>query len=112
ILTITQVVLGELMPKNVAVQFPERLAIATAPIMRWSVVILQPLIWFFNGSGHLVLKLLGRPPVIEHSHLHSPEEIVLLVEESSAGGVLDAEERRLLVNTLQLRNLTARKVMI
>lgn len=112
VLTVLQVILGELMPKNIGVQFPERLAIFTAPIMRWSVVVLHPLIWFFNGSGRLVLKLIGQKPSAEHTHLHSPEEIVLLVEESSAGGMLDAEERRLLVNTLQLRNLTARKVMI
>lgn len=112
VLTVLQVILGELMPKNIGVQFPERLAIATAPIMRWSVAILQPLIWFFNGSGRIILNLLGRTPAADHSHLHSPEEILLLVEESSAGGMLDAEERRLLVNTLQLRNLTARKVMI
>jgi CBS domain containing-hemolysin-like protein len=55
---------------------------------------------------------LGQQPTSEHAHLHSPEEILILVEESSAGGVLDPEERRLLVNTLQLRKLTARKIMI
>ncbi|HXF60649.1 MAG TPA: CNNM domain-containing protein, partial [Caldilineaceae bacterium] len=112
ILTISQVILGELMPKNLGVQYPERLALATMPIMRWSVLLFQPLIWLFNGSGRLLLRLLGREAVGEPAHIHSPEEIMILVEESSAGGVLDAEERRLLVNTLQLRNLTARKVMI
>jgi CBS domain containing-hemolysin-like protein len=55
---------------------------------------------------------MGQKPASEHAHLHSPEEILILVEESSAGGVLDPEERRLLVNTLQLRKLTARKIMI
>lgn len=111
-LTILQVILGELMPKNVAVQYPERLALLTAPLMRWSIVLFRPLIWLFNGSGRFVLHLLGRESVAEQAHLHSPEEILILVEESSAGGVLDSEERRLLVNTLQLRNLTARRVMI
>lgn len=112
VLTFLQVVLGELMPKNVGVQYPEQLAIATAPAMRWSIRIFSPLIWFFNGSGRIILRLLGRAGVAEHTHVHSPEEILILVEESGAGGVLDAEERRLLVNTLQLRKLTARKVMI
>ena len=111
-LTILQVVLGELVPKNVGIQYPEELAIATAPAMRWSKIIFGPLIWFFNGSGQLLLRLMGRTPASEHTHLHSPEEILILIEESGAGGVLDAEERRLLVNTLQLRKLTARKVMI
>ena len=112
VLTILQVILGELMPKNVGIQYPEQLAIATAPAMRWSAALFRPLIWFFNGSGQVLLRLMGRTPATEHAHLHSPEEILILVEESGAGGVLDAEERRLLVNTLQLRKLTARKVMI
>ncbi len=112
LLTILQVVLGELVPKNVGLQYPEKLAIVTAPAMRWSVTLFRPLIWFFNGSGQLILRLMGYNAVSEHAHLHSPEEILILVEESGAGGVLDAEERRLLVNTLQLRKLTARKIMI
>jgi putative hemolysin len=111
-LTILQVVLGELVPKNVGLQYPEKLATLTARPMQWSVAIFRPLIWVFNGSGRLILRMMGSEPVAEHAHIHSPEEIVMLVEESSAGGRLDAEERRLLVNTLQLRELTARMVMI
>ncbi len=112
VLTVLQVILGELMPKNIGVQYPETLALATAPVMRWSKAVFRPLIWFFNGSGQIILRLMGRSVVAEHAHVHSPEEILILIEESGAGGVLDAEERRLLVNTLQLRKLTARKVMI
>ncbi|MBX3015222.1 MAG: HlyC/CorC family transporter [Caldilineaceae bacterium] len=111
-LTILQVVLGELMPKNVALLYPEQLAIYTAAPMQWSLFLFQPLIWVFNGSGQLLLRLLHSAPVAEHTHIHSPEEIVLMVEESSAGGLLDQEERRLLVNTLQLRHTSARKAMI
>jgi CBS domain containing-hemolysin-like protein len=112
VLTVFQVILGELMPKNLAILYPEQVAITAAPAMRWSVAIFRPLIWFFNGSGQILLRLMGRTTVAEHAHLHSPEEILMLIEESEAGGVLDAEERRLLVNTLQLRRLTSRKVMI
>ncbi|MEZ4673242.1 MAG: hemolysin family protein [Caldilineaceae bacterium] len=112
VLTILQVVFGELTPKNIGLQYPEKLAILTAAPMRISVKFFQPLIWIFNGSGQLLLSVMGSTPVVEHSHIHSPEEIMFMVEESSAGGLLDQEERRLLVNTLQLRNVTARKVMI
>src|SRR5690606_8135686 len=72
----------------------------------------RPLIHIFNGSGQLLLRLLRAAPVSEHAHVHSPEEILFMVEESSAGGVMDEEERRLLVNTLQLRDRPARKAMI
>jgi CBS domain containing-hemolysin-like protein len=112
LLTILQVVLGELLPKNIAILYPEQVSISVAPAMRYSAMLFRPLIWIFNGSGQFLLRLMGRTPVSEHAHLHSPEEILMLIEESGAGGVLDAEERRLLVNTLQLRKLTARKIMI
>jgi len=112
LLTVLQVIFGELMPKNVGLQYPEQLAMYTILPMRWSLSLFKPLIWFFNGSGQIIMRLLGANAVAEHSHVHSPQEIMMLVEESSAGGLLDQEERRLLVNTLQLRHLTARKVMI
>lgn len=112
VLTVLQVILGELIPKNVGLQYPEGVALWTALPMRWSQLFFAPLIWLFNGSGRLILRLFSTNAVAEHAHVHSPEEIVLLVEESSEGGVLDQEERRLLVNTLQLRNQIARKVMV
>lgn len=112
VLTIFAVVLGELIPKNLGVQMPERMVTALAAPMRWSLKLYKPLIWFFNGSGQVILRLMGSSVVSEHMHVHSPEEIRMLVEESSEGGVLQQEERRLIVNTLELRNLTARKVMI
>lgn len=112
VLTILQVIFGELMPKNIGLQYPEQLAIYTSMPMQWSLLVFQPLIRIFNGSGQVLLHLLGSAPVAEHAHVHSPEEIMFMVEESSAGGVLDQEERRLLVNTLQLRDTTARKAMI
>lgn len=112
ILTGLQVVLGELVPKNIGVQYPERLALITAIPMRWSIIAFRPLIWIFNGSGQLILRLFGQSPVAEHAHIHAPEEILILAEESSAGGLLDQEERRLLENTLQLRRLLVRQVML
>ena len=111
-LTIVAVVLGELIPKNLGVQYAERMATYTVLPMRWSIWLFRPLIWFFNGSGQIILRMMGASAVAEHVHVHSPEEILVLVEESSAGGVLDQEERRLLVNTLHLRDLTARRVMV
>lgn len=112
ILTFFAVILGELIPKNLGVQMPERVVTALAAPMRWSLMLYKPLIWFFNGSGQLILRMMGTTATAEHMHVHSPEEIRMLVEESSEGGVLRQEERRLIVNTLELRNLTARKVMI
>lgn len=114
LLTLTgfQVVIGELVPKNIAVQYPERLALLTAVPLRWSIVLFRPLIWLFNGSGQLVLKLLGVESTREHVHVHTSEEIAILVEESGAGGVLDKQERRLIENTLWLRRSSVRQLMV
>ncbi len=111
-LTMLQVILGELIPKNVGLRYPEQLSIATAGPMAWARTLFRPLIWVLNGAARAIVRLLGVQTMNEHAHIHSPEEIMMLVEESSAGGVLDKEERRLLVNTLQLRHRTARRVMI
>ncbi len=112
VFTILQVIFGELLPKNIGLLHPEKLALMTAPGMRFSLRLLAPLIWLLNGSGLLVLKLLGSDMSTEQMNAHTPAEIEILVEESSAGGVLDDVERRLLVNTLRLRNANAQKAMI
>ena len=112
VLTTLAVVLGELFPKSIAIQYPEELALATVFPMRWSLVIFRPLIWFFNGSSNLVLKLLGIQRDQEHSQWYSPEEIELLVTESHEGGLLDDEEQQMLRNAFRLHELTARQVMV
>jgi CBS domain containing-hemolysin-like protein len=111
-LTGLQVLLGELVPKNIGIQNPERLAVLTAIPIGWSMIVFRPLIWFFNGSGQVLMRLFGHEVAAEHLHIHAPEEIVMLVEESSRAGVLRKEERRLLKNALQLRDSKVREVMI
>lgn len=112
LLTFLQVVLGELLPKSIAVQFPERVAMATVLPVKWSLFILRPLIWFFNGSGNLILRILGVETRPEHARVHSPEEIEILVAESHEGGLLDDEERQFLRNAFRMRDLIARQVMV
>ena len=110
--TVLQAVLGELVPKNIGIQAPERLALITSVPTRWSMSLFRPLIWFFNGSGVFLMRLFGLSVDAEHTHVHAPEEILMLVEESEAGGLLHQEERRLLANTLHMREMLVRQVMI
>ena len=111
LLTIIQVVLGELLPKSVAIQFPEQTATALVIPMRISQWILNPFIWFFNGSGLLLLKLIPGAKD-KKNQAHSPEEIEILVTESHEGGMLDDQARQMLRNAFRLRDLTARQVMV
>lgn len=110
-ITVLQVIMGELFPKSVAIQFPENVALALVVPMRISLFLFTPLIWLFNGSGNLVLRLIGKKPH-EGAQVHSPEEIELLVAESYESGLLDDEERQMLRNAFRLRDLTARQVMV
>lgn len=109
-LTVLQVVLGELVPKSLALQFPERLALATYLPMRWSVSIYRGFIWLLNGSGFLLLKPFGVVPG-RHPHVHSPEELAILFTESRSGGELSPESHRRLERGLRLSGLSVRQMM-
>jgi CBS domain containing-hemolysin-like protein len=81
--------------------------------MKWSAdFLLKPLIVLLNGSGALILKLLGATYERGHAHIHSPDEIVILVKESHRGGVLDAEERQLLGNLFRASTKRAEEIAI
>ena len=110
-LTTLQMVLGELVPKSLALQYPTRLALLTVLPMRWSERLLAWFIAALNGSGWLVLRLLRVEPKA-HRHLHSAEEIKFLVAESREGGHLRPEEQRRLNQALGLTQRTARELMI
>ena len=110
-LTTLQMVLGELVPKSLALQYPTRLALLTVLPMRWSERLLAWFIAVLNGSGWVVLRLMGVEPK-PHRHLHSAEEIKFLVAESREGGHLRPEEQRRLNQALGLTQRTARELMI
>jgi putative hemolysin len=110
-LTTLAVVLGELVPKSLALQNPTKTALFTVLPMQWSLRLFAWSIWFLNGSGVLLLKLL-RVPSTGHRHVHSPEEIALLIAESRDGGLLEPEEQVRLHRALRLGLRTARQLMV
>lgn len=111
-LTSTQVVLGELIPKTVALQYPARTAMYTLLPMRASLALFGPFIKLLNGSGFAVMRLFGGNPDVSHRHLHSPEEIELLVRESRRGGKLEPGDSSRLGVALRLGRRTARQLMV
>jgi CBS domain containing-hemolysin-like protein len=94
-------VLGELVPKSIALQRPTETALWTVLPMQWSLSLLRPFIAFLNGSGNLILRLLGFREAA-HQHVHSPQEIDLLLAESTEGGLLEAHEHKRLRQALHL----------
>src|SRR3954465_15606734 len=110
-LTILAVVIGELVPKSLALQHPTRTALFTVLPMQWSMRAFAWSISLLNGSGVLLLKLL-QVPSSGHRHVHSPEEIALLIAESRDGGLLEPEEQVRLHRALRLNLRTARQLMV
>jgi CBS domain containing-hemolysin-like protein len=111
ILTAAQVIFGELVPKVLALQYPTQSALYTFPPMVASLWIYRPFIGWLNGSGVLLLRLLGTPPQA-HRHIHSPDEIELLIAESREGGLLEPDEHRRLQRALRLNIRQAKQLMV
>ena len=112
LLTGLQVVIGELVPKSIAIQFPEQIALLVVVPMIVSLRVFDLLVRLFNGSGRLILRVLGFDGDVSHLQVYSPEEIEILVTGSHEVGLLDEDERQMLRNTFRLRDLTARHVMV
>ena len=111
VLTAGQLVLGELVPKTLALQYPTGTALATVLPMEWSLVLFRPLLTVLNGSALILLRRLGAGDH-GHQHLHSPEEIDLLIAESRDGGLLEPEEQQRLRRALHLNRRTAADLMV
>ena len=111
VLTAAQVIFGELVPKSLALQYPTPTALYTLPPMVASLWIYRPFISWLNGSGLVLLRLLGAPQQT-HRHIHSPDEIELLIAESRDGGLLEPDEHRRLQRALRLSLRQAKQLMV
>jgi putative hemolysin len=111
VLTGLAMILGELVPKSLALQDPTRVALATVVPMQWSLRLFSWSIAALNGSGVALLRLF-RVPSTGHRHVHSPEEIELLIAESRDGGLLEPEEQVRLHRALRLGLRTAQQLMV
>lgn len=110
-LTAVQLVLGELVPKALALQFPTQTALATVLPMEWSLFLFKPVIAVLNGAALLMLRAVGAGDH-SHRHLHSPEEIDLLIAESRDGGLLEPEEQQRLRRALHFGSRRVRDLMV
>ncbi|WP_204139856.1 hemolysin family protein [Halomicronema sp. CCY15110] len=109
-----QIVLGELCPKAVAMLYPEQLARIFGPLSLTVARLFAPFVWILNQSTWWLLRLFG----IRYSGNQSwysritPEELQLIIRTSTESPGLDAEERELLNNVFEFRDVTAEEVMI
>ncbi len=111
VITVLHIVLGELMPKALALLYPEMVsARVAAPLLAFSWLMAGP-IAVLNGTANFLLRLLGLQSRGDHERLHSPEEIRMLVEQSQAGGSLNTKDARLLEGVFEFSEKCAFDVM-
>jgi putative hemolysin len=110
-LTTVQMVLGELVPKAIALQRPTGTALWTVVPMVWSLSAMRWAISPLNGSGEAVLRLVGFSGASQ-PHLHSPQEIDLVLAESRQSGLLEPHEHTRLRQALYLGSRPVRELMV
>ncbi|MBI1257253.1 MAG: DUF21 domain-containing protein [Chloroflexi bacterium] len=111
LVTLLHIVLGELTPKSIALQRPEDVAMIVA---RPTIVfhnIFNPVIYVMNGIGNWVVRLLGFEPTGEHSTVHSPEELEMLVHSSREAGLLQESEEVLLRRVFDFSEIPIVEIM-
>jgi len=111
LITYFHVVLGEVVPKGVALQRADRVALAVAGPMDIFMTLSLPFLRVIGGSARRVLQLFGAREIRAGS-VHSPEELKLAVTASRRTGMLDKYEEDLVLRSLELRDLTVRQVMV
>lgn len=106
------IVLGELAPKSLAIISAEKIAMYTALPLILFYKLTYPIMWAFNHSTNLVLKIFGISQVDEHEAAHTDEEIKLLVEDSYKHGLIDKTELTFVDNIFDFSETTVKEVMI
>ncbi len=111
LLTYLHVVLGEMVPKSIALQHAEQTALRLAFPMEVIGKLFWPIVAFLNTLGNLVTRALGIPPADFHTRLFSIEEIEYLVEESYEQGLLEWDEHLFIENIFDLSERVVGQVM-
>ena len=112
LITYMHVILGELVPKTLALQRAEQIALAVAAPMEAFLTITRPLLFFMRRSGGLVLRLFGAQPQRRGGAVHSPDELKLIVTASRQFGQIPEFQEEMIHSAIELDSITVREVMV
>jgi CBS domain containing-hemolysin-like protein len=113
LLTLGHIVVGEMVPKGVALQYARRVVRVVHRPMQVTMVLLYPIVALSNLLARGCLRLLGvRRSANRQEHAYTPEELQFIVEESEQGGALRADSGRLLRELFEFGDLTASQAMV
>lgn len=109
LITYLSLILGELVPKQIALRDAERVAARVAPTMAVLAKVAAPLVWLLDASGKLVLALLGQKGEAEETV--TEEEVRTIIAEAENAGVLERDEREMISGVMRLADRSARALM-
>lgn len=112
LITVLHIVLGELAPKSLAIQRPEQTTLAISYPLRFFYVLFKPFIVTLNGLANFLLRRVGIQPAGALEHVHSNEELRLLLEQGREGGTIEEAEHELIENVFDFREKVVKEVMI
>lgn len=111
LITYVHMILGEVVPKSLALQRAERVALAVAAPLDFLMRLCRPFLWVMTNSGRFVLRMFGSRMVMEGG-VHSPEELKMIVTASRSVGALPGFQEEMVHRVLDLDGVTVREVMV
>jgi putative hemolysin len=108
-ITYISLVIGELVPKQLALRHPERIAARVAPTMRIIAIVAAPIVWLLDTSGQGVLALLGQRG--DSGEKVTDEEVKTIIAEAESAGVLESDERNMISGVMRFADRSARGLM-
>lgn len=111
ILSYFTLVFGELVPKRIAMQRPEKVARSSAGVISALATVMKPIIWLLSASTNGIMRLLRMNPNEEEEAV-TEEEIRLMVDIGEEKGTIEATEREMIENIFEFNNTTAKDVMM
>lgn len=109
LITYASLIIGELVPKQLALRDPEGIAVRMAPAMTLLARVAAPLVWLLNASGKGILKLLGKSE--ESEGRVTDEEIKMLIAEAERTGVIESGEHNMITGVMRLADRAVRALM-
>ncbi|HEX5657631.1 MAG TPA: hemolysin family protein, partial [Polyangiales bacterium] len=111
-ITLGHIVIGELAPKSLAIQYSDKIVLLSARVMHAFYLVAYPFLYVLNGSANALLRLFGLGAAQEHTGAPSSDELRLIVQTSFRAGGLDGTQRDLLERVLRGSGRSVRAIMV
>lgn len=111
LVTYLHVVLGEMAPKTLAIEYAEKMSLLLAPPLYWFGKILKPFIWALNGAARVLLRTFGVQPA-GHDQAYSEDELKIVMAQSFEGGELNETELSYMENVFTFDERSAKDIMV